>query len=64
MPTTDLKDLTSTVEKLRKELHPDLDADFLKAVVRAEEENLEDDIEALRTIQAALKAVLIEKGAF
>jgi stage V sporulation protein SpoVS len=62
MRTTDLKDLTNTVELLRKKLHPDLDAGFLAAVVRAEEENHEDDAEALRAIQAALRAVLVAKG--
>ena len=61
MRTTDLKDLTQTVELLRKELHPDLDPAFLEAVVRAEEENSEDDTEALRAIQAALQAVLVAK---
>ena len=61
MRTTDLKDLTQTVELLRKELHPDLDPAFLEAVVRAEEENGEDDTEALRAIQAALQAVLVAK---
>lgn len=63
MRTTDLKDLTKTVELLRKELYPDLDAGFLEAVVRAEEGNPEDDDEALRAIHAALKAVLVAKGA-
>ena len=63
MRTTDLKDLTKTVDLLRTELHPDLDAGFLEAVVRAEEENPEDDAEALRAIQNALKAVLVAKGA-
>ena len=62
MRTTDLKDLTQTVELLRKELHPDLDPAFLEAVVRAEEENNEDDTEALRAIRAALQAVLVAKG--
>lgn len=62
MRTTDLKDLTNTVEILRTELYPDLDAEFLAAVVRAEEENPEDDGEALRSIQAALKIALASKG--
>ena len=62
MRTTDLKDLTQTVELLRKEFHPDLDPAFLEAVVRAEEENSEDDTEALRAIQAALQAALVAKG--
>lgn len=63
MRTTDLRDLTSTVEALRVELHPDLDGEFLQAVIRAEDENQEDDEEALRRIQAALNAVLLAKGA-
>jgi hypothetical protein len=62
MRTTDLKDLTNTVEKLRRELHPDLSADFVHAVVQAEEQNPEDDAEALRAIQAALKTALVGKG--
>jgi hypothetical protein len=60
---TELKDVIQTVDLLRRELHPDLDAQFLEAVVRAEEENLEDDTEALRAIQSALKDVLAAKGA-
>ena len=39
MLTTDLKDLIQTVELLREELHPELDAGFLEAVVRSEEES-------------------------
>lgn len=62
MRTADLKDLTAVVESLRKELHPDLDAQFLATVVMAEEQNPEDDAAALRAIQAALKAVLVSKG--
>jgi len=62
MRTNDLNDLTQTVEILRAELHPDLDAGFLAAVVRAEEANPEDDAEALRAIQNALKAVLVANG--
>ncbi len=63
MRTTDLKDLLATVEKLRADLYPDVAARFLEAVVRAEEENPEDDAEAVRAIQAAVKAVLAAKGA-
>lgn len=63
MRTTDLTDLKKTVERLREKLHPDLQAGFLEAVVKAEEENPEDDAAALHAIQAALKAVLVAKGA-
>lgn len=62
MRTNDLQDLLETVEQLRAELHPDLDAKFLKAVVHAEQENPEDDAEAVRSIEAALKAELVAKG--
>lgn len=60
MRTTDLKELMDTVEQLRKELHPHLDAAFIRAVVRAEEQNA-DDAEALRAIDAALKQVLAKE---
>ena len=63
MRTTDLKELIDTVEALRGELHPDVDAQFLEAVVRAEEENAEDDSGAVRAIQAALTSVLAKQGA-
>ena len=61
MKTTDLKDLLRTVEERRRELYPELDATFLQAVVRAEEENPEDDVEAIRQIELALKKVLATK---
>lgn len=62
MQTTDLKDLLETVELLRQHLHPDLDPAFLEAVIRAEEQNLEDDAEAVRAIQLALRNVLTAEG--
>ena len=62
MRTTDLKDLLTTVEALREELHPDLDTSFIEAVVRAEEQNPEDDDEALRAVRAALAVALAAKG--
>src|SRR6478736_2036130 len=58
MRTTDLNELMQTVETLRGELHPDLDARFLEQVIRAEAENPEDDAEAIRVIELALKALL------
>ena len=62
MRAADLKDLTNTVENLRKDPHPDLDAAFVEAVVQAEEQNPEDDTEALRAIQVALKTALTAQG--
>jgi hypothetical protein len=61
--TTDLRELAAVVEQLRSELHPDLDASFLAAVIQAEEQNPEDDEGALRAIQAALRAALEARGA-
>jgi hypothetical protein len=61
MLTIDLKDLLETVELIRKDLHPDLDPAFLTAVVRAEEENPDDDSEAIHGIESALRAVLAKK---
>lgn len=62
MQTTDLKDLLETVEILRRQIHPELDSGFVVAVVRAEEQNPEDDAEALKAIQRALRDVLAKEG--
>ena len=62
MQTNDLKDLLEAVEAIRKEIHADLDRGFLAAVVQAEEQNPEDDAEAIRAIQEALKAALAVRG--
>ena len=62
MRTTDLKELAEAVERIRQKQHPDLDAAFLNAVIRAEDENPEDDAAALRAIQAALKTLLTSAG--
>ncbi|WP_436528649.1 hypothetical protein [Actinoplanes sp. HUAS TT8] len=63
MQTTDLKDLREAVERVRNEQHPHLDLEFLHAVIRAEDENPEDDTAALREIQTALKTALSSAGA-
>jgi hypothetical protein len=62
MRTTELKALLEVVEALREDLHPDLDKAFLQAVVRAEQENPDDEEEALRAITAALKPLLAKRG--
>jgi hypothetical protein len=62
MRKTDLHDLIKTVELIRKDLHPDLEPQFIEAVVRAEEENPEDDETALRAIQSALRTLLESRG--
>ena len=62
MRTEDLKALLEVVNSVRAELHPDLDAGFLEAVVRAQDRHLEDPVEATRAIQDALKTLLAKKG--
>jgi hypothetical protein len=62
MRTTDLDDLLQTVERIRKEMHPDLDSRLIKAVIYAEKENPEDDAAALAAIERALKLVLGSRG--
>ena len=62
MRKTDLQDLLKTVETIRQELHPDLDAGFLDAVVRAEEQCPEDEEGAVRAIETALKVLLEGQG--
>lgn len=63
MPTSDLDELVSTVKQVMKETHPGLDAEFVEAVVRAEERFPEDDAEAVRAIQSALRDALGRRGA-
>lgn len=60
MRTIDSSELMNAVETARLELHSELDPEFLRAVVKAEEENPEDDAAALRAIRQAL-AVAIER---
>jgi hypothetical protein len=62
MKTADLEDILRTVETIRVEMHPDLDATFLSDVVKAEEANQEDDAGALRVIQAAAERALTRRG--
>lgn len=58
MKTTDLGDLLNTVEAMRAERHPELDASFLAAVVAAEEASLDDEDAAIRAIEKALQDLL------
>ncbi|MDC0675980.1 hypothetical protein [Nannocystis radixulma] len=64
---TNLDDLMRTVENLRKKMCPDLDAQFLKSVIRIEEENPEEenpeeDKPALSAIRAELKKAVVARG--
>lgn len=63
MKTSELKALLKTVKIIGSEKHPDLDPDFLEAVVGAELDNLEDDAAALKEIEVALEKVISRKRA-
>ncbi len=58
MRTTDLHDLLATVERVRADCHPELDAGFLEAVVQAEQAFPEDDSSAMQAIEEALNRYL------
>jgi hypothetical protein len=62
MPTNDRDDLLMVVETIRKELHPDLDSQFLADVVAAEELNMDDDDAAIQAIRRALRKLIEAKG--
>ena len=62
MKKTDLDDLKATVERLRKEIDPDLDSAFLADVIEAEADNPEDDAAAVDAIRGALERSLGEEN--
>jgi hypothetical protein len=62
MPTNDRDELLTVVETIRKELHPDLDAEFLSDVVAAEELNMGDEDAAIQAIRRALRKLTEAKG--
>lgn len=63
MKTSELKALLKTVRTIAAEKHPDLDADFLEAVVAAEQENPDDQPAAQREIELALEKTLSRRRA-
>jgi hypothetical protein len=55
MPKTELDEILATVEEIRLELHPEIGAAFMAAVVKAEELNPDDEAAAMRAIQDAVQ---------
>ena len=55
MSTIESIAIVSAVEAVRREIHPNLDRQFLEAVVRAEEQYPEDDAAAIGAIESALR---------
>jgi hypothetical protein len=58
MKKTEVDKILATVEEIREELHPEIGAGFVAAVVKAEEMNPDDDSAALQAIEGALKLEL------
>ena len=62
MSNSEIEELASVVEEIRKEAHPHLPATFLRAVIVAEESAPDDDQAALREILRALSAATTAAG--
>jgi hypothetical protein len=61
--TSNLKDIISVVEEVRREKHPDLSSSLLVTIIEIEEAYAEDD-DAQRAIEAAVTELLRhEEGA-
>lgn len=63
MAKNELKELQEVVEHLRASRFPQVDPTFVKAVLKAEQENADDEGQALQGIEDALKKLLARKGA-
>lgn len=58
MRATDLEEILSTVRAARDEQGVDVHDTFLEAIVRAEADNLEDELAARAQIERAVNAAL------
>jgi hypothetical protein len=63
MAKNELKELQDVVEKLRASRFAQIDPVFVKDVLKAEQENPDDEAQALQGIENALKKMLSRKGA-
>ena len=61
MRTTDLAEILNTVKAVRDEQGVDVHDTLLEAIVRAEADNLDDELAARAQIERAVNAV-IERG--
>lgn len=62
MATYDLRHLLDTVEQVRAEIHPEVSAALLEAVIRAEDEHSDDPEAALKAAEAAIERFLVVGG--
>jgi hypothetical protein len=58
MKTSDLDALLAVVEAARAELHPDLNADFLREVVLIEQRSTDDEAGALSALRKLVESTL------
>jgi len=58
MATTNLRDIVSVVEQVRRDNYPDLSAALLETIIGIEEANSEDDDGAQRAIEDAVNELL------
>lgn len=58
---SDSQKLLDVVETIRAELHPDLNAEFLAAVIEAEQRHPDNDEGALKDLQALVDSLLRER---
>ena len=59
---TNLKDIVSVVEQVRRETHPEVSAALLETIITIEEANSEDDNAAQREIERAVSEYLRQQG--
>lgn len=62
MAKNELKELQEVVEQLRSSRFPQVDPAFVRDVLKAEQENPNDEVQALQGIEEALKKMLARKG--
>lgn len=62
MLTSELSELAAVVERIRAEVHPDLDKEFVDAVLAAEAEAAGQEGAALAAIRAAVEKTLGSEG--
>jgi len=60
--TTNLKDIVSVVEQVRRETNPGVNASLLETIIGIEEANSEDDDAAQREIERAVSEYLRQEG--
>lgn len=58
MRKTELEHIRSVVERVRQDLHPDLDRTFVDTILEIKSRSSDDDANAIREIRTALDTFL------